>query len=212
MQIYVRTEYLIAISAVSAALIIAFLWLLVWFVRHLTSFAQALKAHADVNTAQANELLANVTARREEREACDQARAAQTAAFEDERQQFKTDLAKLRADSELASAQLSAELVKMKGKQAQTQSQLDDLRRENERLQARVTTLEAEGKEKDRKITDLVLALDQSEQDKQQLSDEMITLRAAMNGKADKPAPEPGETVSPAPEVRSEETTHDGTD
>jgi cell wall assembly regulator SMI1 len=147
MNVYIRTEFLILIGVASASLITAFLWLLVWFVKHLTSFAKALSAHAEVNAAQAQELLANVTARREEREACERRDAEQQAVFEAGRQKWRADLNKLRADSEAASALQSAELIKMKGAQAQMQRGWRNCGAKRT-VAGAVTTLEAEAKPK----------------------------------------------------------------
>lgn len=203
MDLHIRLEFLIAAGIASATLIVAFLWLLVWFVKHLTSFAQALKAGSDVNTELNKELLANIKERHREREDAELARDTL-------RVDFDTQLRKLRADAEQTSALQSAEIVKMKGKQASAEAVLSQLQGENTRLQARVTTLEREGLQKDKKIADLQIALDQSEKDKQELSQAMTALQEKLNLKADKPEPEAGERLSPAPEV-SKETTHDGT-
>jgi chromosome segregation ATPase len=205
MTITIPFLILAALGVVIAALIIAVLWLLVWMVRHLTSFSKALSAHGDVNAAQANELLANVNARRVDRESYDTTLLALRAKAEAERQQFRTDMSQLRLEVEQATHQLSTELIKVKGKLTLTEAKVDTLQRENERLQVRVETLEAEAKEKDGKIAALTVALDKSEKNNLALVGEIQNLRKVLDGKADKPAPEPGESVAPLPETKSEE-------
>lgn len=187
MDIYIRSEIAVGIALATAALIIALLWLLVWFVKHLTSFAKALQKHSEINAAQSDELLANIKARRNERDAGDAERATLVKNFEAERFDFAQRMATLRADSELATGHLTAELGKVKAKLAQTEEKLLQLQRENERLQGRVSTLETEGREKDRKIEVLKVALDTSEQDRNKLIAQVDALSARLNGKVDKP-------------------------
>jgi chromosome segregation ATPase len=206
MTITIPFLILAALGVVIAALIIAVLWLLVWMVRHLTSFSKALSAHGEINAAQANELLANVNARRADRESYDTTLLAQRAAAEAERQQFRAEISQFRLEVEQASHLLSTELIKVKGKLSLTEAKVDTLQLENERLQARVETLEAEAKEKDGKISALTVALGKSEKNNLALVNEIGILRKALDGKADKPAPEPGEGVTPLPERTSEET------
>jgi TolA-binding protein len=207
MTITIPFLILAALSAVIAALIIAVLWLLVWMVRHLTSFSKALSAHGEINAAQANELLANVNARRADRESYDTTLLAQRAAAEAERQQFRADMSQLRLEVERVTHQLSTELIKVKGTLTLTEAKVDTLQHENERLQARIETLEAEAKEKNGKIAALTIALGKSEKNNLALVDEIGILRKALDGKADKPAPEPGESETPIPESKSEEET-----
>lgn len=182
MDIYIRPEFAIALGIASAALVIAFLWLLVWFVKHLTSFAKALKSHADVNAALNSGLLDNIKQRREDAALFDLERDESKR----ERAELECKISELRDEAERANKSLGNELVKVKGQLAQSVDKLSDLSRKNERLLARVETLEQEGRKKDRKIHDLDIALTQAEKDKQEQATLITNLQQAINGKVDK--------------------------
>ena len=200
MDITIQPEIAVVIGLTSGALIIAFLTLLVWFVKHLTSFAKALNSHTEVNAALNDELLETVKGRRADRDECNKDREEQSAAFETQRSILVGKMATLRTDSERANQQLGAELVKVKGQLTQAHNERDELKRANEHLQLRVTTLEREGQDKDRKIKVLSDALDVSEQNKNRLADQVENLMEVLNGKEDKPTAESGEHTAPAPE------------
>lgn len=206
MEIYIRPEIAALIGITAGALIVAFLALLTWLVKHLTSFAKALQAHADVNAAQAQELLATVKARREEREQCDARYTAQQELFNRERDEFRAEMRKVRDESEQANKQTTDEMVKVKGQLKQAVDELHNLRLENNRLQVRVTTLEQEGQAKDRKITEL-------ETEGQAKDQKIAELETRVNGKVDKPKTdeipelkptEPGESAPVVEETKEE--------
>jgi chromosome segregation ATPase len=151
MDIHLPIEFLAAIGVALGALILAILWLITKSFRQMSSVADALDRHAQVNAALNDELLTVIKERHAERETWDAAKQALKDAFDTHKQ-----------DCEQVNGQMSAELQKVRLELDGARNRIKALEREAERLRielgdarAQIDALTEEGKKKDQRIEQL---------------------------------------------------------